>query len=57
MLLMWGLPLHIVWETSITRASLSAIMFREHRLELRVEVCFLVQDEIQVEKKEKDFTT
>lgn len=33
---------------SITRASLSAIMFREQRLELRVEVCFLVQDEIQV---------
>lgn len=32
-------------------------MFREHGLELRVEVCFLVRDEIQVEKKEKDFTT
>lgn len=53
MLLMWGFPLHIVWETSITRARLSAIMFREHRLELRVEVCVLVQDEIQVNKKKK----
>lgn len=45
-------------ENSVTRASLSAIMFREHRLELRVEVCFFVQDEIQVKKKKKeDFPT
>lgn len=28
-------------------------MFREQRLELRVEVCFLVQDEIQVKKKRR----